>query len=413
MNPSTVASRPLHQAAKDFSATHARAVAFALATLLALATMVLMVLLLAREQWKDIDAGQQQAATTGQEVAKESTEVLLRLNRNFQPDCSDEALRDFRVEQFLAPYVSDIGVLDAQGRLVCTTTLGMFAQPIALTPADITTRSLQGETVHLSFNVPVMASRSSVRSVVMGMGRFNLVISPGVVKGMLSAGIDAARFLPPQGQSLPVFVSPQLPEVWKTRLATTEFSDKALKEFFWDGLAFVAVRPIPDTRYVAQSVVTLDAFAKNYFFGVLAALLTSLVVALLSYAAALPVFLSWNGLAHRIPGLLTDANIICMYQPIVDLRTGKTVGCEVLMRLRDGDAVVYPDQALPAIVSRHLTWELDQAVVRVAVRELAQALPDITDFKVAFNFFPENIKSEKVHALIGGAARRRCTSTVA
>ena len=73
------------------------------------------------------------------------------------------------------------------------------------------------------------------------------------------------------------------------------------------------------------------------------------------------------------------------------------------MRLRDGETTIFPDQALPAIVARKLTWKLDQAVVRVAVRELASAFPGITNFKVAFNFFPENIDSQKIQALIGDA----------
>lgn len=92
-----------------------------------------------------------------------------------------------------------------------------------------------------------------------------------------------------------------------------------------------------------------------------------------------------------------------MYQPIVDLTTGRVAGCEVLMRLRDGDEIISPDRVIPLIMEKKLGWALDSAVSERALRELSVALPakeEAPPFKVALNFFPENIRYLQLRELL-------------
>jgi EAL domain-containing protein (putative c-di-GMP-specific phosphodiesterase class I) len=76
------------------------------------------------------------------------------------------------------------------------------------------------------------------------------------------------------------------------------------------------------------------------------------------------------------------------------------VGCEVLMRIRDGDELISPLLALPEIEKQGLGWVLDSFVLQQSLRELAQALPPTSGFKVAVNLFPDNIQFRRLDALI-------------
>jgi EAL domain-containing protein (putative c-di-GMP-specific phosphodiesterase class I) len=170
-----------------------------------------------------------------------------------------------------------------------------------------------------------------------------------------------------------------------------------------DLAAFVAVSNIPDTRFTLQSVVTLQEFLHSYRPRLLVTALMLAFMGMLLYGALRSRFVRWQDLRYRIDVLLVEKNLVCMYQPILSLESQAVVGCEVLMRVRDGERLLYPDQVLPAIAERQLTWVLDQLVTQVAVAELARHLPALRDFKVAINFFPKNITLTKVHGAIGDA----------
>ena len=68
---------------------------------------------------------------------------------------------------------------------------------------------------------------------------------------------------------------------------------------------------------------------------------------------------SWNGLTHTVPyfvrrrwhALLDAAGLEMHYQPVVELRTGKTTKVEALARLRDGSQLLTPGQFFPALSS--------------------------------------------------------------
>jgi sensor c-di-GMP phosphodiesterase-like protein len=72
------------------------------------------------------------------------------------------------------------------------------------------------------------------------------------------------------------------------------------------------------------------------------------------------------------------------------------MGCEVLARLRDADRLVYPDHFIPALIADNRTWAFDAAVSTRALQELGGALPARGSFKVALNFFPQNLRRDTV-----------------
>jgi sensor c-di-GMP phosphodiesterase-like protein len=85
-------------------------------------------------------------------------------------------------------------------------------------------------------------------------------------------------------------------------------------------------------------------------------------------------------------------SILCTYQPIVDLRTGNVVSCEVLARYRDSDGtIVMPDQFLSIVERNNLTADFTQMVIGRAFRDLLTHLPPDHDLQVNFNIFPRDL----------------------
>lgn len=85
-------------------------------------------------------------------------------------------------------------------------------------------------------------------------------------------------------------------------------------------------------------------------------------------------------------------NIICTYQPIMNLTSGTISGCEVLVRWRDVDgSTVFPDQFLPIVSRRQLSRQLTAFVVERAFAELSANVPPHVKLQVNFNIFPRDL----------------------
>lgn len=93
----------------------------------------------------------------------------------------------------------------------------------------------------------------------------------------------------------------------------------------------------------------------------------------------------------------TAERIICTYQPVLDMATGRISGCEVLVRWRDlDDRVVFPDQFLPIIERHGLTLELTRFVIDRAHAELTTHLAGERPLQVNFNVAPRDLDSAKL-----------------
>ncbi len=102
------------------------------------------------------------------------------------------------------------------------------------------------------------------------------------------------------------------------------------------------------------------------------------------------------------------ASVVCHYQPILDLKTGRISACEVLVRWRDVDGrIVMPDQFLPVIEARGLTMELTQYVVARARADLAAHLPPGATLQLNFNIFPRDLNAARLIPLFAPLAGDR------
>lgn len=363
------------------------------------AICLLALFLLVISQWRQLAQTQAQAGALFLAVRNEGNELMARLNREFKPVCTESNLRRLRSVIVFSHNIGDIGILDENGRLACSTALGILATPVALPPPDGVFKAANGIELTNRFNVPILASETQASSLISSMGRFSAVINPLSMTSLSMGGSTVVHFAY-SGQPVRTVVksdstTPDMEKLLHAH-AVAGFSGR---KFDWSSMTFLmSVRP-PNSAYVLSTATTTGAFLNGHAPELAFAIACAALVGVLCFFLMRQAIEKRNSMAYRIFSLLRPENIVCNYQPIIDLATGTTKGCEVLFRLRDGDTILTPDKVLPAIVRNKLTWQLDQLVVRIALTEVSRHLPDLTGFQLAFNLFPENVNHYRVTTL--------------
>ena len=366
----------------------------------ALLCLAAFVAILAMDQLRRLEDTQHTLAYKVQGISNDTRNILRRLTQTHAGDCSEASLLQLRQEVFVSTYQVDIGVLDERQRLICTTVMGRLPYPVSLPAPDAIVKTLQGEEHYVNFEVPLIVADWRTVAMMVRMGRFNTVVNPYALEDMFGVDEGTLRIRVIDGSFQVAHADPTLSGERADRLGQGRWIDGDVHGYSWSEQAFVSSRLIAGTPYLSQFVVPLERFWEAYAWRLGFVLLLSLAAGGLVYGALSPALQRWGLLEHRIAGLIHEDNVLCMYQPIVDMRSGATVGCEVLMRLRDGSEVLAPDRVLPLVARAGLCWKLDQSVVRQAIRELCTHLPAGTALEVSFNFFPENIRYGPLRELI-------------
>jgi sensor c-di-GMP phosphodiesterase-like protein len=127
--------------------------------------------------------------------------------------------------------------------------------------------------------------------------------------------------------------------------------------------------------------------------GVVSGVIAILILAL---AVLLPRRERGNPVAE-IERALKAGEFVPYYQPIVDIRTGRLRGAEVLMRWRKADGTIVPPAAfIPLAESSGLIIELTRVMMRRACHELGSALGRRPHLKVGFNLTARHFDDEEI-----------------
>lgn len=100
-----------------------------------------------------------------------------------------------------------------------------------------------------------------------------------------------------------------------------------------------------------------------------------------------------------------DGELFLVYQPVVDLASGRWVGAEALMRWRRADGImVSPEVFIPMAERHQLITRVTDEVIRLAILDLRVALRTYPDFCVSLNFSAADLEdadiAEKLHTAI-------------
>lgn len=336
-------------------------------------------------------------------VAGMASETLSRLRsavKELEPDCSENTLKVLRRWLLASEFVSEFGVLDEQGRVICTSTDGALRSPVAVLAPDAIFENIETQEVFKAFyDRPLQLSEQGLRSSFTSLARFNVVVSPFKLKDLLRLGIDVIRISRSNGELHVAYRSLTLSDAVMSQLDKHRLAAGNANHWDWPTLSYLSSSVVPKTGYLIQSATPLAQVLQRYYQLLVALSVVSCMVSALSYLAALPTIRRWFSFESQIRNLLHEDNVVCMLQPIYSLESGKLSGCELLMRLQVGETLVYPDRLIPTVLREKLTERFDRAVIARAATEL-ESLEFPQGFKVAVNFFPDTFLSGLARRLL-------------
>jgi sensor c-di-GMP phosphodiesterase-like protein len=323
--------------------------------------------------------------------------LIALLSPNSELRCNEKSLGEIRAVMLQSRFIRDVGLYNDAGQLACTTGLGILANPLDDAPGGL--RGAQGNLVWPS--VPVLLGKGKVEAMVVRIGRFNVMLDPFAIDDILGAGIDSVWFQDEQGIAHRLTAGEHVDETTLDILRTQNIQPGEAYVNIDRGWVYVTTQ-IANTAYVFQSSRSLRALADMHSIEVGMLLVLSGLLGIATISVLTPRLLTYDSIERRIASLCNEQGVRCVYQPIIDLQSGAIAGCEVLMRLQDGQRIIFPDQAIPAIIAKGLTWDLDRTVCATAFRELAVHLPPVVDFKLAFNFFAADIEYARLAPYLQG-----------
>jgi EAL domain-containing protein (putative c-di-GMP-specific phosphodiesterase class I) len=333
-------------------------------------------------------------------MASDSLSRLRSAVQVLEPDCSENTLKVLRRWLLASDHISQFGVLDSQGRVICTTTEGVLPSPVTLLPPDIVFENPETHEVFGAYyNRPIGLSEQGLRSAITSLSQFNVVVSPFKVRSLFALGIDVIRVAQPTRELQVTYRSATLSDEVMRQLDMHRLADG--NTGYWDmpTSTYLNSSIVPNTRYTIQSATPLTQVLQRYSLLLITLSVVSIVVSALTFLAALPAIRRWFSFESQIRNLLHEDNVVCMLQPIYSLENGKLTGCELLMRLQVGELLVYPDRVIPTVLLQKLTERFDRAVITRASAEL-EALAFPPGFKIALNFFPETFLSGLARRLL-------------
>jgi sensor c-di-GMP phosphodiesterase-like protein len=119
-------------------------------------------------------------------------------------------------------------------------------------------------------------------------------------------------------------------------------------------------------------------------------------LALLIFASAIPWRQRHNPIAEIEAALVAD-EFIPYYQPILDTKTGKLLGAEVLVRWRKPDGtMVAPGAFIPMVETSGFILDLTRSLMRQVRNEIGPVVADRPHMYVTFNIAPRHFNDSMV-----------------
>lgn len=338
------------------------------------------------------------AAQLAQAMLSEANTLLAHFAEHGDLACGNDDLIHLNAHLLQTRFIREVGVIDAQKRLLCSTALGVLTEPVKGNYPVITSRT----GLEILVDVPLEMTGKGLSASIIQHESFNVVLSPYATNDIFSSA-DSVWL---RTEAKPVLLksvahAPAIPAL-RTRVRDTETRSVRVQ-----GLGYELITPVPDTDLVLQSRRSLAEIMKRSGSMLTAMLVGSMIIAILAVGALAPYVIRLCGIQHRIRYLCDDRHIVLVYQPFFDLQTMRPVGCEVLARIREGERLLMPDQLIPALLRSGQTRRFDHLVTQKAIREVSSRLPVQTaGFKLALNYFPDSIDRNTLLPVLQDALRK-------
>lgn len=180
-------------------------------------------------------------------------------------------------------------------------------------------------------------------------------------------------------------------------------SRKQYRGLSWNNMAYISVTPLTTVGVTVATVLSIPDAIQKYQNEIGMLLAGILGIGAAAYAITKNYLGRFDSIEHFVRLLIRPSNLVCVYQPIIDLQTKGVVGCEVLVRFKIGKQLSAPENILKYVYEQGLGWYLDCAVIRKAWSELSEHIykkrVTTAALSVAINVSPDNVRHTPITTL--------------
>ena len=329
----------------------------------------------------------------GEIAAAESRSVLAEINASPYEFCSDQEIAWLRMRIFQSEFLREGGRIRA-GRIQCSTTLGRVEKPLAEAVPDFT----QPNGIRLYRNLaPFRVPGQTVITVQLGesfviynpWSRQDLASVPMhyTVTEQDTASQRTGRLVGEQSRAPESILLKEGTRRQDGQMYFTECSSRFNACF---------------TTYISDR----EALEWNRFEFTAYIVLGTLSGGFLGFALSL-LYRQRRSLAHQLRRSIARNALGVVYQPIVDLDSGRTVGAEALVRWTDDEGrKVSPEVFVRIAEERGFVGDLTALVVRRALRDFAATLIRRPDFHISINVTAADLADDKFLPMLEDAVRQ-------
>ncbi|WP_158970241.1 EAL domain-containing protein [Paraglaciecola sp. L3A3] len=306
--------------------------------------------------------------------------VINQLNQLGLNTCSEENLLQMRKAQFKSNDIRDIGFF-IEDTLICTTGAGILTNPV---------KERQHHFFHQGhkfwFGHTLETLDQSVKGVLIRKDKYNIVLS---FNGLLDeyktfnhyqiVAKKKDNYIHLHGEQ-GIFQAKASNDIKHFYIGifshALEFCDPS-------GKICIAIKQQNFTE-LKFSTLLIILFIVSVFTG---------ITVLYIYDKYINYLRSMN---RRIISGLPANRFIPHYQAIVELKTGKVIGCELLARFEDKMGPLYPDKFIPVVSELNLSWPMTEYFIRAAIKDFSHIQTDGAPFYLSINVFPKDINNQDI-----------------
>jgi len=320
--------------------------------------------------------------------SSESRAVLDAMNASSLPYCSDAEITLFRTLIFRSPYLKDGGRM-SNGQIVCSAVVGRAGLPSTQLKAAYS----QPDGTSLYNDISSLRV-GETRGVILQQGGSYVVYAPHLLESLQ---------VTPLHHILTSISNPH------QRISSLGGSTKAFTQdgdlHLGDSL-YVTRCTLKYSKCVSTSIAIPEALRADRILLILFSALGGLTGACLGLVFSL-LYRRNRSMEHQLQRAIRRDRLRVVYQPIVQLGSGRIVGAEALARWTDEDGKpVGPDVFIKIAEARGFIGEITELVVRHVLKELGELLRSRPDFHVSVNVTAADLSDPKFLPMLDQALNR-------
>lgn len=302
--------------------------------------------------------------------------------------CADTSIALMQELDLASSYVQSYGFV-VSDQLICSS-LGVLNPPMALGPADLTTAT----GIRIRRNVQ-LATVPGITFITLEQDGYTAIIHKDLPIDTTTRESDTALAIFSAGHLTPLSARGVPDPAWIAAL-------KDRNEIaFSDGRYIVGV--VRSTRYKAVAVAAIPvAYLQERTSAAAKRLVpVGLIAGIFLAVAILQLARMQLALPAAIRAALRRGEFFLLYQPIVDLESGRWVGAEALIRWRRATGeVIPPDFFIPIAEQSGLITRITERVLTLAATDTGASWRAQPDFHIAINLSAADLHSEATPALL-------------